>query len=161
MHWLPMTVMFKSPRSYAPYVSSGVWYPGPYLHWFPAGFAWNETSRNARLRHQCAARLMTVKILLLGVIWPKVSDVRTLWRNASLSTLYTHPTGTTAADAGCQGNQTDNPPENLDPSSGTKRRGGRSSAHLVAQQAADAAEPSAELRALLRAVRDELERAPK
>eukprot|EP00959_Pyramimonas_sp_CCMP1952_P282133 5897205-Pyramimonas_sp.AAC.1 len=39
----------------------------------------------------------------------RVSDVSTLWRHASPSILYTHPT---AADARCQGNRTDNRPEN-------------------------------------------------
>eukprot|EP00959_Pyramimonas_sp_CCMP1952_P103981 2173483-Pyramimonas_sp.AAC.1 len=42
----------------------------------------------------------------------RVSDVSTLWRHASLSTLYTH---TTAADTGCQGNRKDKQPDNLAP----------------------------------------------
>eukprot|EP00976_Prorocentrum_cordatum_P080033 1183818-Prorocentrum_minimum.AAC.3 len=62
---------------------------------------------------------MTVRVSLLGSYGQSssVSDVSTLWRHASPSTLYTHPI---AADAGCQGNRTDNQPDKLEPTGGTE-----------------------------------------
>eukprot|EP00959_Pyramimonas_sp_CCMP1952_P300414 6283517-Pyramimonas_sp.AAC.1 len=61
---------------------------------------------------------MTVRVSLLGSYGrpSSVSDVSALWRHASPSTLYTHPI---AADAGCQGNRTDNPQDNMEPTGRT------------------------------------------
>eukprot|EP00959_Pyramimonas_sp_CCMP1952_P210886 4412986-Pyramimonas_sp.AAC.1 len=57
---------------------------------------------------------MTVRVSLLGS-YGQGSGVRCKHLMPAclpVHTLYTHPT---AADAGCQGNQTDNQPDNLEP----------------------------------------------